>query len=498
MKRVLLALVALVVLCAAVLVARTAMLPPPAEPAAAPSSPPAPIDAAQVAERLGAAVRFQTVSYASGAPIDTAAFLGFHQFLATSFPRAHAALTRELVGGLSLLYTWRGADTTLAPVVIMGHMDVVPVPEANLKEWTHAPFSGAVADGYVWGRGTLDDKTTVLATIEAVEGLVAAGYVPPRTVYLTFGHDEEVGGRYGARAIVDTLVARGVKPALVLDEGGALATGLIPGLAGRAAVVGVAEKGYLSLRLTARAQGGHSSMPPQRTAVGALARAIATLEANPFPATLDGPARGMLEAMAPYMPFGQRVALGNLWLTEGLVARALAGAPTGAAMLRTTIAPTILDAGIKDNVLPPEATAVVNFRIVPGETQESVIARVRELVADSLITVEPTDSARTDPSPVSDANSAAFALIARTIREMAPGERVPVLPYLVTGGTDAKYWNAHSDKVFRFLAVPFGEGDVARIHGVNERLRVEDYAVAVRFFTGLLRGLDSLGAAEAP
>jgi carboxypeptidase PM20D1 len=490
-KKVLLSLVGLVLLLVVVMAARAAMLPAPDAPASGGAA--VDVDTAVAAQRLAAAVRFQTVSYASGAPIDSAAFLGFHAFVAQAFPQAHAALSRELVGGLSLLYTWKGQDTTAAPVVIMGHMDVVPVPEANLKEWTHAPFSGAIADGYVWGRGTLDDKTTVLATLEAVEGLVAQGFVPPRTVYLTFGHDEEVGGRYGARAIVAELVRRGVRPALVIDEGGFLASGVMPGIKGRSAIVGIAEKGYLSLRLTAKAQGGHSSMPTERTAVGALSRAVAALEANPFPRSLDGPTRGMLEAMAPYAPFTQQVVLANLWLTAPLVVRTLGGSPLGAALMHTTISPTMLEAGIKDNVLPPEASAVVNFRIRPGETQESVIAYVTRVIGDSMVTVVPTDSARTDPSPVSDIGSPAFRLIASTIRGMTPGESVPVLPYLVMGGTDAKYWNEHSDKVFRFLAVPLGEGDVARVHGVNERIRVQDYAVAVRFFSGLLRGLDRLG-----
>jgi carboxypeptidase PM20D1 len=484
-----LALLALLAL-AAVLVVRTVQVPAPEGPATA--SAPVAVDAALAAERLAEAVRIPTISYGSGAPVDTAAFLAFHDLLARSFSQAHAAMQREVIGGLSLLYTWPGADAALEPVVLMGHMDVVPVTDENLPEWTHPPFAGVVADGFVWGRGTLDDKTTVLSTLEAIEGLVREGFVPARTVYLTFGHDEEVGGRFGARPTVDELVRRGVRPAMVLDEGGFMTSGAIPGVEGRAAIVGIAEKGYLSLRLRAQAQGGHSSMPTGRTAVGALSRAVATIEANPFPGSLDGPTSGMLEAMAPYAPFGQRVALANLWLTEPLVLRTLARTPLGAALTRTTIAPTILSAGIKDNVLPPEATAVVNFRIRPGETQTSVIARVTELVSDTLIRLEPTDSARTDPSPVSDVASPAYRLIAATIRGMAPGESLPVLPYLVMGGTDAKYWGPHSARVFRFLAVPLGDGDVARIHGVNERIAVEDYAVAVGFFSRLLRGLDQL------
>jgi len=444
------------------------------------------------AERLGGAVRFPTISSTSGGPVDTAAFLGFHEYLAQSFPLVHSTLSRETVARLSLLYTWAGADSTLPPVVLMGHMDVVPVPEANLADWTHPPFSGDLADGFVWGRGTLDDKTTVLAILEAIEALIGEGYRPPRTVYLSFGHDEEVGGRYGARAIVSELVSRGVKPAMVLDEGGFLASGVIPGLPDRTAIIGIAEKGYVSLRLRARAAGGHSSIPGSRTAVGALSRAIAKLEANPFPSRLDGPTRGMVEAMAPYSNFGTRMVLTNLWLTAPLVKRKLRGSPLGSALLRTTTAPTMLSAGIKDNVLPPEASAVVNFRIRPGETVGSVTDRVRTIISDSMIVIESIDSNGVDPSPVSDIGSPAYRLVESSIRGMAPGETVPILPYLVMGGTDAKYWGAHSDRVFRFLAIPLAEGDQTRIHGVNERVALTDYATSVGFFIRLLRGLDQL------
>lgn len=491
MKRLFQLVLVAILVVAAVLTVRTLQVPDRVAPAVA-TAPPVVIDTLQAAERLSGAVKFATVSMASGAPIDTAAFTGFHDFLATAFPRVHSALRRETINGLSLIYTWTGVDSVAPPVVLMGHMDVVPVPDENLKDWTHGPFSGDVAEGFVWGRGTLDDKTTVLAILEAVEGLLAQGVRPARTVYLTFGHDEEVGGRFGARVMVDTLVARGVKPAMVLDEGGIMTTGLVPGVAGRSAVIGIAEKGYLSLRLRAKASGGHSSMPGARTAVGALSRAVAVLESNPFPFVIDGPALGMLEAMQPYVPFVQRMALANLWLTRTVVVKNLAKSPASAAMLHTTTSPTMLSAGIKDNVLPPEATAVVNFRIRPGETMETVMTRVRSLINDTLITVEPTDSARTDPSPVSDIKSTAYALIDRTVRQMAPGEALGVFPYLVVGGTDAKYWGAHTANVFRFLPVPLGDGDFVRIHGLNERLKVSDYASSVGFFANLLKGLDQL------
>lgn len=295
-----------------------------------------------------------------------------------------------------------------------------------------------------------------------------------------------------ARAIVDRLVAQGVKPALVLDEGGFMAAGLMPGLTQRTAIVGIAEKGYVSLKLTAQADGGHSSMPPARTAVGALSRAIARLEADPFPMSLTGPTRGMIEAMGPYLPFGRRMMIANLWLTGPAVSRALAANPLGAALLHTTTSPTMLSAGIKDNVLPPEATAVVNFRILPGETVASVTERVTRVVDDPRVSVSRLDSVGVDPSPVSDVTSPAYQLLSRSIRSMMPGERPPVIPYLVMGGTDAKYWGAHSDRVFRFLPIPLGDGDRERVHGVNERVALSDYATAVGFFARLLQGLGAL------
>lgn len=491
MKRLVFAVAIVVVALLGIMSVRALRVAAPAPADATPIVIP-PIDTAAAALHLAEAIRFPTISLASGEPIDTASFVALHQYLQATFPRVHASLSREVVGGLSLLYTWQGSDTTLAPLVLMGHFDVVPVPQSNLKEWEHPPFSGDTAGGFVWGRGSIDDKSTVVAVLEAVEGLLQRGHTPARTIYLTFGHDEEVGGRFGARRIVEQLVARGVKPALVLDEGGFMGARMIPGLEQVAAIVGIAEKGYVSLRLTAVAEGGHSSMPTDRTAIGALSRAVTRLEGSPFPASLDGPTRGMIEAMAPYQSFRERLVSGNLWITAPILTRLLQSNPMGAALLHTTTSPTMLSAGIKDNVLPPEASAVVNFRIRPGETVSSVMARVTQVVGDSGVRVERLDSVGVDPSPVSSVQDPAYTLIARAIGGMRPDSRVPVIPYLVMGGTDAKYWGPHSDKVYRFLPVPLGEGDRARVHGVNERVSARDFAASIGFFMRLIVGSDSL------
>lgn len=491
-RRALLIIAGAVVALAAVVVIRTLQVPAP--PSGAPGTAAAAIevDSATAVARLAGAVRFRTVSMASGAPVDTAAFLGLHDFLAKSFPRVTATTTREVVNKLSLLYTWKGTDTTLAPVVIMGHMDVVPVPEENLKEWQHDPFSGDVADGYVWGRGTLDDKSTVLSVLEAAEALIGSGYTPPRTIYFTFGHDEEVSGLYGAKKIVELLVSRGVKPALVIDEGGFLTDGALIGVTGTVALVGIAEKGYVTFRVTATAEGGHSSMPTDRTAIGALSRALAALEANQFPYVLDGPILEMVKALAPYQASVSKAAFANLWLTRPLVIRKFSATPLGAALLHTTTAPTMISGGIKDNVLPPEASAVVNFRIRPGETIESVREHIVRVVNDDKVKVELLDNTGVNPSPVSDVHSSAYSLIVDAIHSMRSEQDTPIIPYLVMGGTDAKHWSDHSDKASRFLAIPLGKGDQARIHGVNERLSVAGYTAAVNFFAALMRGVGPL------
>lgn len=469
---------------------RTFQLKAPAAASAVSSDTPLVLDSAAAAERLAGAVRFPTISLTSGGSIDTAAFLGLHQHLQTAFPLVHQTLSRDTIAGLSLLYTWTGSDPSLNPLVIMGHLDVVPVPEPSLGEWTHPPFAGNVAGGFVWGRGTLDDKVTVMAALEAVEALINSGFTPRRTIYLTFGHDEEVGGRYGARMIVEHLVKKGIAPELVLDEGGFMGAGLLPGIDRQLAIVGIAEKGYLSLRLTSTAEGGHSSMPGPRTAVGALARAVAALEAKPFPFALQGPTRNMVEAMAPYLPLGQRMALANLWITGPWVQRALEKNPLSAALMHTTISPTMLSAGIKDNVLPPEASAVVNFRIAPGETVDSVIERVRQTISDTLIHVAPIDDVGVGPSAVSSIEGPAWNTLAAAIQGIRPSDPPPVIPYLVMGGTDAKFWGPHSDKVYRFLPIPLGDGDRARVHGVNERVAINDFATSIAFFGRLIRGMD--------
>jgi carboxypeptidase PM20D1 len=482
-KKILVVLLGLLLILAAVALERTFTFPsrqPPATPVAV-----EPLDTGALAQRLAGALRFKTVSYQDSSQFDAREFDGFQHYLRTTFPRLHAALKLETVNGYGLLYEWTGSDQSLAPIVLLAHQDVVPVEPGTEGRWTEPPFEGRIAGGYVWGRGALDDKASLVAILEAVERLVAAGTTPRRTVFLAFGHDEEVGGRRGAARIADRLAARSVHPEFVLDEGGALATGLIAGIAAPVALVGIAEKGYVTVALTAQAEGGHSSMPPAETAVGILAAGLTRLEHRQMPRAIRGPTAAMFDFLGPELPFGSRLVVANRWLFGGILARRFGATPQGNAMLRTTTAPTVLQAGVKENVLPSSARALVNFRILPGDSVGSVIEHVRQAVQDSRITVQPLEATLSNPSAVTSVDAEPFQLLARTIRQVIPG--AVVTPWLVVGATDSRHYARLTPNVLRFVGAAIGKEDLRRVHGTDERVGVQAYANAIRVYLQLLR-----------
>jgi carboxypeptidase PM20D1 len=436
-------------------------------------------------ERFAGAIRVPTVSRGEGSQTDFAALELLRRHLEACFPRAHATLAREVVGGQSLLYTWKGMDQSATPVLLMAHMDVVPVEPGTESSWTHGPFSGDVADGFVWGRGTLDDKVGVMAILEAVEILLKQEFRPRQMILLAFGHDEEIGGQEGAARIAALLKSRGVRVKYALDEGMVITHGVVPGLNPPAALIGIAEKGYASVELTAVSPGGHSSMPPPQTAAGIVAAAVAALESHPMPAALDGPMAQMFDRLAPEMPFWRRLPLWNRWLFDALIVGQLESLPTTNATLRTTTAATIIEAGVKDNVLPARARAVVNFRIKPGETVKDVLAHVTKVVNDRRVEIRLVEpGSGQDPSPQSKTTSWGFRTIERTIRQVMP--EAVVAPALVVGATDTRHYQALADDVYRFLPFVLRPDDMARIHGTDERISVEGYANCVRFYVQLL------------
>jgi carboxypeptidase PM20D1 len=441
-------------------------------------------DSMDAARRLARAVRFRTVSHQDAAQFRGAEFDHFHAFLAGGF-RHLSTLKKQRINRYSLVYEWPGSETSLKPILVMAHQDVVPVDPASADQWTQPPFAGVVANGFIWGRGTLDDKGSVMALHEAAEALLAQGFRPKRTIYFAFGHDEEIGGVQGSAKIAAWLSSRGVRLESVLDEGQAVTEGIVPGFDKPVALIGIAEKGYLSLELVVKAQGGHSSMPPPHTAVGILSAAIARLEQHPFPATIPGPVREQFAFLGPEQGWVKRVLFSNLWLFAPLVKSQMEKTPSTDAMLRTTIAPTMLEGSIKENVLPMRARGVVNFRLLPGTSSEDVIRRVTSIVSDPRVTIAATGTSRSEPSPVSSVDGDAFRILHRAVKSTFPD--AIVAPSLVLGATDTRHFIGISDNLFRFLPARLNWGDLKRYHGVNERIGVENYHEFVRFYMRYLR-----------
>ncbi len=436
-----------------------------------------------IAEHLSAAIRIETISSEDPAKNNSANFHTLHAFLESTYPRLHAALTREILGGFSLLYTWQGKDPTLDPVVFMAHQDVVPADEHTLDKWTHPPFSGRIADGFIWGRGSLDIKNQLIAVMEAVEYLLGQNYQPERTILLSFAHDEEVLG-HGARAIVRYLKDKGIRVHAVLDEGTAVLDGVLPGFKGYTAPIGVAEKGYLSLKFSVDAEGGHSSTPAPETAIGILARAIDRLQTHPFPYRVKA-VEPMFKGLSPAAPRMLQVAFANLWLFGGLVRRQLAAQTETAASIHTTTAPTIFHSGVKDNVLPGYAEAVVNFRLLPGDTVAEVIERVQSVINDERVSFEPMPDYAIDPSPISPSDAPAYQHIASVVSELYPG--TACAPSNMLGATDARNYHAISSRVYRFTPILMHKSDLDRIHGINERISIENMHKMVDFFYRLIQ-----------
>ncbi|WP_395622623.1 M20/M25/M40 family metallo-hydrolase [Sphingomonas daechungensis] len=446
-------------------------------------APPAlPVDAAAV-DRLSRALQVQTVSTETG-PASPEVFAAFHAFLAQSFPRIHAELQKEVLPGGSLLFTWPGIDPSAPALLLMAHQDVVPVEAGSEGEWSAPPFSGTVANGFVIGRGAIDDKGSLMAILEATERLLARGYSPRQTIYLAFGHDEERGGE-GAKAMAALLKQRGANIGLGLDEGYAVLDGVMGGVNVPIAMIGIGEKGYVSAELTATGAGGHSSMPADDNSAVRIARAVERLATHQMPARIDGASGAMLDGIAPYGSFTMRAALANRWLTGPLVKRQLLSVPSTAAAIRTTTAPTILNAGTKDNVIPQVAHAVVNHRILPGDTVESVLEHDRKVVDDPQVQVRPASFQQQPGKPVSP-DSAEYRQFRALVRSSFP--EAGVSPGLVVGATDGRHYHDVAKAVLRFVPITMRKGDLTRFHGNDERIAIADYMRAIAFYERLMSG----------
>ncbi len=457
------------------------------------AAPPAPAlsperleEAAGVEAALAALIRRKTVSRFEPSEEEDREFRALVADLAALFPRVHATLEREEVGERALLYTWKGTGQDLEPAILAAHYDVVPAEDAD--EWKHPPFSGDMAEGCVWGRGAQDIKLTMASILDAAERLLAEGFRPARTIYFAFGGDEEVGGLRGAAAIGVLLGSRGVRASFVLDEGGPVADGILPFADRPIALVGVAEKGYMDVLIEATGSGGHSSMPPRRTAAGDLARAVAAVEDRREEARLTRSVRGLLEEVSAYSGFAYRLLFRNLWLTAGLVKVAFSGSASTNALIRTTAAPTMLKGSPKENVLADKAVAVLNVRILPGDRSEAALARLSRRAARAGASARPArEAAIVEPSPESPTDHEGYRAIGAALGVAFP--EAGRAPFLLSGGTDTKHYLGVAGAVYRMTPLMQTGEDLAGIHGRDERVAVDNLRRCAIFYKSLIASL---------
>jgi carboxypeptidase PM20D1 len=431
--------------------------------------------------KLQALVRIPTVSDRDPARVDTDAFHRLHDELRTQFPLLHERLERTRVGSHGLLFHWPGSGSD-RPVVLMAHLDVVPVDES--APWQHPAFSAEVVDGAIWGRGTLDDKGCVAAICEAVERLLETGHRPAQDVWLSFGCDEEVSGPT-AEAAVAELVRRGVRPWLVLDEGGAVADHAFPGVSRPVAAIGVAEKGTTSVELIVEGRGGHASTPARNGPTVRLARAVLAIDRSPMPARVPDTTVALMRTLAPHAALPLRPLLGRADRLRPLLTRVLpAAGAEAAALARTTFAVTTLEGSPALNVIASSATAGVNIRVMPGDTVDDAIAHLRRVIDDDRVEIRLVE--RGEASPVSPVGEA-FDLVTTTVAEVFPD--AIAAPYVMTGATDSRHFTGICDHVYRFAPFRMTAAQRAAIHSYDEHLGVDAFLTGIEWYRRLLERL---------
>jgi len=433
-------------------------------------------------DHLSKAITYPTISYDLNLPIDTIAFKGFQKFLTEVYPLVHSKIKKEVFSEFSLLYTWQGTDKTLKPIILMAHMDVVPAIDS--VSWTNPPFSGKVDDTFIWGRGSLDDKVSVISILEAVERLLAENYKPTRTIYLAFGHDEEIGGTRGAEVIAKTLEKRGIQAEYILDEGMAITKGMIPMINKPVALIGTSEKGQMSLTLSVEMKGGHASTPEKETAVSVLNKALYKVLALPMKTGIDGSVNDFIRYIGPEMPWYAKTLFANSWLFKKVIIRIYKGTAAGNALVSTTAAPTILKAGSKANVLPEKAEAVINFRLLPSETSTSLVNKLTQVISDDRVLLKVVEGAH-EPSLVSPVNTLGFKAIQQTIRQVYP--EVYVAPTLMLASSDSKSYSRISRNIYKFAPLCVTSEDMARIHGMNEKNKKTHFNLGINFYYWLIK-----------
>jgi carboxypeptidase PM20D1 len=432
-------------------------------------------------EHLQKAIQCQTISFGDSADWKAEPFMQLRTLMETAYPLVHSKLKREIISDFSYLYTWQGKNQSLAPYVFMAHQDVVPVEEKTKNLWSADPFGGEFKNNIIYGRGAIDNKCNLISMLEAAEKLLQQGYQPERTIYFVFGQDEEIGGAKGAQPIAKLLESRGVKAELLIDEGGMITKEKVPGVSKPVALIATGEKGYLSLEFSVQKKGGHSSMPEQETAIDILMSALTKLHDNPFPAHIDKSTQGFIDYLGPEMKFPNNMAFANQWLFKSLIIKGLEKTPPTRAMVHTTAVTTILDAGIKDNVVPTMALATVNFRLLPGDSIKKVMQRVKEIINDDRVEFKIKRNAATEGENSKVADGLGFQKVNQIVKQTY--DNVLVTPFLLIGGTDSRYFSKVSDNIVKFSPVV----DPVGFHTYDEQVSIDSYQHSIWFFEQLMK-----------
>lgn len=438
-------------------------------------------------KNLCKAISIPTVSAENTKP-EMARFDDFHEFLKTTYPAFHKTVTLEVVNGLSLMYKWQGTSSEKKPIGLLAHQDVVGIEEGTMGDWTHPPFEGYSDEEYIWGRGASDTKCSLIAILEVCEELMNEGFVPDRDVYICFGNNEEsVTGtpESGAYSMAEVFKERGIRLEFVIDEGGAVITDPFMGLPKPIATIGLAEKGYCDLKITVKGPGGHSSEPPPEIAVTLLSQLLVNLkEITAKQVKATNTLYKTLETIGENKSGILRFLLKHAKIFFPLIKGQLLADDTTAAMIRTTMTPTMLSAGTQPNVLPQKAEATINARLLPGDSKETLENNIRE-AAGGKIDYELEYISYGPPLPETSSNSHTYKLISE-LTEKIHGS-IP-FPYTVLGGTDSREYVDVADEIYRFYPFALTFDELGAMHNTNERLKCQSYLDGIKFYKDFIMG----------